>query len=1093
MFFSLAALFRGSPHRPRPEVPAGRPRRDLSRGFAAVALLAVVAMAGPAHAQATVGAVSSTGAPSADTTTVTISGHSVFGSNRYLAVAISGDSTASNNSFQVLSVVWKPTPAISEALARQGAYPATAEAHRTRAELWGSSSVTAGTGSIVITLANPADVVAKAITVFNVQQGQTPTFTGSDLHGGSTSATVTGTDGLDIVFSTITVEKNAVSRISPDAGQLWNEVNSDGDVTGGGSAKTGSVGSTTVTWNGTLASDKGGLLVMAFQGITGPTAVRLESFQAAQYANGVTFHWRTGWETQNLGFNLYREVGGERIKLNKTLIAGGALLSRGPLSGGSTYSWQDPGSPAGAYWLQDIDINGKRTWHGPFKPYLRSTPLPVVNSATLGDAAAITGQSRTVRTSARNAAKRAAQISQSKLAGIPALKIEVAEEGWYRIGSEQLVAAGLKLGMPSQLINVFVEGREIPILIADGGDGRLNQGDSVHFFGVGVDTPYTDRRVYWLTAGLGSGLRIPVTSGGVGGTTPTSFLTTIELRERSFYLQSLDNGEEDNYFGAPVFGSGVDQVLNVRHLAPAAAASTTLRVTLQGGTSIPGTTPDHNVLVRLNGIDVGSVVFDGRVLGSGTFAISPALLREGDNTVTLIPQAGALDITLVDRIQLTYPRAFVADGGSLAFSAQGGQRVTVEGLPGPEALIVDVTNPDAPRVLSSRAQQSADGLQVTVVVPGGKDLELLAVSAEGFCVPAGFKANRPSSLLRTTAGASFLIIGPGEFLPTLKPLQALRRSQGLPTALIDVEDIYDEFSYGEKTPMALKAFLAAARSGARRDGAGPNYVLLAGDASSDPRDFLGKGQQDLVPSKLVGTQFMETASDDWFVDFNGDGLPEMAIGRLPADSQAELALMVRKIVAYDQAGAIGGALLVSDRNDGFNFEAASDAVASLLPGSAADKLYRSSAANPTADLVTALNRGYALVNFAGHGGNQVWRGLLTSDDVNNLTNSQRLSFVVAMTCMNGAFQTPQQPCLAEALLNAPRGGAVAVWASTSTCEPQAQSAMNKELIRTLFSSAPTLSRRMTIGEAVMRAKGATVDPDVRRTWVFFGDPTTRMH
>jgi hypothetical protein len=47
--------------------------------------------------------------------------------------------------------------------------------------------------------------------------------------------------------------------------------------------------------------------------------------------------------------------------------------------------------------------------------------------------------------------------------------------------------------------------------------------------------------------------------------------------------------------------------------------------------------------------------------------------------------------------------------------------------------------------------------------------------------------------------------------------------------------------------------------------------------------------------------------------------------------------------------------------------------------------------------------------------------------------------------------------------------------------------LNQELTRTLFNE-----ESLTLGEAVKRAKGATTDPDVRRTWIFFGDPTTRL-
>ena len=59
-------------------------------------------------------------------------------------------------------------------------------------------------------------------------------------------------------------------------------------------------------------------------------------------------------------------------------------------------------------------------------------------------------------------------------------------------------------------------------------------------------------------------------------------------------------------------------------------------------------------------------------------------------------------------------------------------------------------------------------------------------------------------------------------------------------------------------------------------------MVLAGDATMDPRDYAGLGNADFVPTKQAPMNgvALETASDDWFVDFRDNGLPEVAIGRL---------------------------------------------------------------------------------------------------------------------------------------------------------------------------------------------------------------------
>src|SRR5207244_5816174 len=52
------------------------------------------------------------------------------------------------------------------------------------------------------------------------------------------------------------------------------------------------------------------------------TEVRLLSFDATRYDRGVLLQWRTGYELDNLGFHLYREVNGVRTKITSSPVAG---------------------------------------------------------------------------------------------------------------------------------------------------------------------------------------------------------------------------------------------------------------------------------------------------------------------------------------------------------------------------------------------------------------------------------------------------------------------------------------------------------------------------------------------------------------------------------------------------------------------------------------------------------------------------------------------------------------------------------------------------------------------------------------------------
>ena len=89
------------------------------------------------------------------------------------------------------------------------------------------------------------------------------------------------------------------------------------------------------------------------------TAVQLRSLAAARSANGVVVHWRTASEVDTLGFHVYRQANGKRVRVNRTLIAA---------KGRGGYSFLDRKAPRGKtvrYWLQVVDLDGSRTWYGP--------------------------------------------------------------------------------------------------------------------------------------------------------------------------------------------------------------------------------------------------------------------------------------------------------------------------------------------------------------------------------------------------------------------------------------------------------------------------------------------------------------------------------------------------------------------------------------------------------------------------------------------------------------------------------------------------------------------------------------------------------
>jgi uncharacterized repeat protein (TIGR01451 family) len=832
-----------------------------------------------------------------------------------------------------------------------------------------------------------------------------------------------------------------------------------------------------------------------------PNAVKLNTFVAGQTGPAVLVTWRSGGELHNLGYNVYRESGGSKVQLNPSLIAGSALSMRETVEqhGAKSYAWIDR-SPVngGLYWLEDVDLNGSRTMYGPIS--VESGPSPthaVARSAMLSDMArsnAAASPTNGAQSHIREAVvtpviSKATLTTGFQLAAQPAVKIFVAQEGWYHVTQPQLVAAGLNPNLLSSSLHLFAEGVEQPIRVTGAASVFGSQG-AIEFYGTAIDTPYSGQRVYWLMSSAQPGLRIPGASGaGSPGPQAQSFVQTLELKPRTTYFAALLNENTDNFFGPLVSSTAAVQTLNVSNLAPGGA---TILVALQGATQ----QQQHDVTVAVNGAALGNVNFVGQQQGKGQFTIPSGILTNGANTITLTAQLGSNDLSFIDHIDVSFLQTFTAQSDLLKFTAPAGDSVTVNGFAQTPTRLMDITNPVQPFAVAYTVSHQGGGyaLQTSVPWTSSGTHTLLALADDQLAVPASLAPHQPSALHQPQAGAGVVILTAPQFVSQMQPLAALHQAEGRPVVMVTADQVYDEFNFGERTPYAIKNFLQTATTAWSNK---PHYLLLGGDASVDPRDYLGFGFFDFVPTKIVVTAELKTASDDWFSDFGNTGYAQIATGRLPARTVSDAQTMVGKILSYASANAQSASwtsdtMLVADTDDpSVSFSQAALAVQKLLPPTmTVNDVFAGTVGISTArqDILAGINSGQLLVNYNGHGSVQVWGNSLFDDTAAaTLTNGNRLPLFVMMNCLNGFFHDVYTQSLAEALLLSPQGGAVAVWASSGLTAPDPQFQMDQALVKTLFAQ-PSIP----LGDAVLFAKSGIADSDTRRTFILFGDPLMRL-
>jgi hypothetical protein len=315
---------------------------------------------------------------------------------------------------------------------------------------------------------------------------------------------------------------------------------------------------------------------------------------------------------------------------------------------------------------------------------------------------------------------------------------------------------------------------------------------------------------------------------------------------------------------------------------------------------------------------------------------------------------------------------------------------------------------------------------------------------------------------------------------------------------VALEDIDSEFGFGESHPEAIREFLSYAYHHWQKPA--PRYVVLAGDATYDFKDYLGTGVKNRVPPMIEKTSYLWTASDAAYASVHGeDPLPDLAIGRLSAASIDEMRVLVSKILEYE---ALGGkmprrAVLVADDPDGAgDFERDADEIArTLLPSQDPLRIYlgRLGAEATRLAIVDAFNGEGGLVSYVGHGGIHLWasENIFDSSRVMTLAPRPEPPLVLTLNCLNGYFHFPYFNSLAEELMKAEGKGAIAVVAPSGLSLNEPAHLYHKALVGELVSG-----RHRRLGDALLGAQSTYAAsgafPELLRIYLLLGDPALTL-
>ena len=735
----------------------------------------------------------------------------------------------------------------------------------------------------------------------------------------------------------------------------------------------------------------------------------------------------------------------------------------------------------------------------------------------------------------------------------PAYKIMVKAAGLYELTPAALAAAGLPAaGLDPRTLRLFNGGQEVALRVLGEGDGKLDSSDRVLFYAQGANTRYTDTNVYWLTYGGAPGLRMADRSGGSGGVQPAPFQATVDYEQNLTYVSSLPMKEGyDHWYGERLQAAGGNPTgrnfnLAISKLA-SGTASATLEVQLAG--NVEGT---HHLRLKVNNQLVRDASWTGRTIYRKLVAFPQGHLVEGTNVirVELVNDTAGqpLDMVYVDWLKLGYPRQYEASGDSLAFGGDqaGTWRYRVSGFTDPAVEVYDVTDPLRVTRIADASTATGGKIFLPVIVRSQNTASSQAAGAASFAAatyavrfsdnqaaprrylaltpgqrkaPIKIEADVPSNLQTPGSGADYIIITHAAFRDAVQPLAAQRAAQGMRVQVVDVQDVYDEFGYGLMSAEAIHDFLAYAYAAWPQPA--PSHVLLVGDGTYDFRPYLSTSGSTYIPPylALVDPDIGETIADNRFVTVAGsDILPDMHIGRLPANTAAEATIMVNKTLSYENTPVSGNwnrnMLFMTDdlAQGGGDFYALSDGIADGYADPPADttklipdlyartKVYLDKTCplqNPSVacrqQIIDAINAGTLFVSYIGHGTKTYWAGekLLDQAGLAQLTNSSKLTIMLPMTCDNGYFAQPElnAESFGESSVRMTAGGAVATWSPTGFGLATGHDYLERGIFLAMFHGGP-----QRLGAAATWAKlylAANAPPnryaDLIDTFVLLGD------
>ncbi|MCD4651848.1 MAG: hypothetical protein K8S56_08700 [Candidatus Cloacimonetes bacterium] len=590
------------------------------------------------------------------------------------------------------------------------------------------------------------------------------------------------------------------------------------------------------------------------------------------------------------------------------------------------------------------------------------------------------------------------------------------------------------------------EFKEIPLYVFGAADNNFDPDDYILFYGDARDgydrieyisdadfyNPYSKSTVYWVT--FGSSAKAPkrveqtqLTDLGVyRNTHPARY----HYEHESFHPEDRGFDWYSDYYGSTTTSTSQHSyIFNATHLDDNQEQN--LEIAIREEPQGPTVYHSHSIDVYVNDNHlIGDAFNEGVWNGDGLFVEtdSSAFLTEGSNELLLIINRIASTGYYLDYFTVNYMQEIIKETGNQFFInvgiSEANQNVSWSGQASSNSLKAwEVTGFDEVRL----RQISQTGNNFSFV--GNGNGQIILTSNEDYLNVKDLTSISPVTITNYPGNIECLIITPENMREGADEIKQIHENNlGVTSYVVELQDVFNQFNGGMPDPEAIRLMVKHLYQIQNSE---LKYLLLIGSGVSDWRNFTGSTNG---KNQMMVYQKNTVSSDDYFAYFDGTSNPELGVGRLPALNTDQLDIMIEHIKNYVQNPTPGWwrntVLIVADDqyNSGQNTQTSHTMYAEQNAQQLHASVYKEKVFSIEYDLnefhrkpqvrdiiVDKINEGVLVFYYNGHGsfdtlGDEKY---FTGGEVDELTNSERMTFFLAASCSVGLFDTWYINCLAE--------------------------------------------------------------------------------